>query len=157
MTSATTAERELLPPHASELLQLLVGHAAELRDDQWEAIEALVVDRRPALVVQRTGWGKSAVYFLATALLRAEGAGVTVIVSPLLALMRNQIAAATRAGIHARTVNSTNVQDWSSIFEDIEQGDVDLLLVSPERLNNPEFRESVLPPADRIVRASRCR
>jgi ATP-dependent DNA helicase RecQ len=97
------------------------------------------------LVVQRTGWGKSAVYFLATALLRAEGAGVTVIVSPLLALMRNQIAAATRAGIHARTVNSTNVQEWSSIFEAIERGEVDVLLVSPERLNNPEFRESVLP------------
>src|ERR1700722_2449563 len=144
MTTATTTERELLRARASELLQLLVGHAAELRDDQWEAIEALVVDRRPALVVQRTGWGKSAVYFLATALLRAEGAGVTVIVSPLLALMRNQIAAATRAGIHARTVNSTNVQDWSSIFEGVEQGEVDLLLVSPERLNNPEFRETVL-------------
>jgi ATP-dependent DNA helicase RecQ len=144
VTIATAADRELLRTRASELLQLLVGHPADLRDDQWEAIEALVVDRRPALVVQRTGWGKSAVYFLATALLRAEGAGVTVIVSPLLALMRNQIEAATRAGIRARTVNSTNVQEWSSIFEAIEQGEVDLLLVSPERLNNPEFREKVL-------------
>src|SRR6202050_557948 len=145
MTSTTAAAPELLRNRASELLQLLVGHEAELRDDQWEAIEALVIDRRPALVVQRTGWGKSAVYFLATALLRAEGAGVTVIVSPLLALMRNQISAAPRAGIHARTVNSTNVQEWSSIFEAIERGEVDVLLVSPERLNNPEFRESVLP------------
>jgi ATP-dependent DNA helicase RecQ len=144
VTIATAADRELLRTRASELLQLLVGRPAELRDDQWEAIEALVVDRRPALVVQRTGWGKSAVYFLATALLRAEGAGVTVIVSPLLALMRNQIGAATRAGIRARTVNSTNVQEWSSIFEAIEHGEVDLLLVSPERLNNPEFRENVL-------------
>lgn len=145
MTTATANDREVLRTRATELLQPLVGHEAELRDDQWEAIEALVVDRRPALVVQRTGWGKSAVYFLATALLRAEGAGVTVIVSPLLALMRNQIVAATRAGIHARTVNSTNVQEWSSIFEAIERRDVDVLLVSPERLNNPEFRESVLP------------
>ncbi|MFZ0664133.1 MAG: RecQ family ATP-dependent DNA helicase [Acidimicrobiales bacterium] len=144
MTIATAADRELLRARASELLQQLVGHAAELRDDQWEAIEAVVVDRRPALVVQRTGWGKSAVYFLATALLRAEGAGVTVIVSPLLALMRNQIAAATRAGIKARTVNSTNVQEWSSIFEAIDLGQVDVLLISPERLNNPEFRDSVL-------------
>src|ERR1700722_12745614 len=144
MTTVTTADREVLRVSASELLQLLVGHSADLRDDQWEAIEALVVDRRPALVVQRTGWGKSAVYFLATALLRARGAGVTVIVSPLLALMRNQIAAATRAGIHALTVNSTNVQEWASIFEAIEQGDVDVLLISPERLNNPEFRETVL-------------
>jgi ATP-dependent DNA helicase RecQ len=144
VNTATAADRALLRARASELLQPLVGHPAELRDDQWEAIEALVVDRRPALVVQRTGWGKSAVYFLATALLRAEGEGVTVIVSPLLALMRNQIDAATRAGIHARTVNSTNVQEWSSIFEAIERGEVDLLLISPERLNNPEFRESVL-------------
>jgi len=145
VNNPSTTDRELLRARATELLQPLVGHAAELRDDQWEAIEALVVDRRPALVVQRTGWGKSAVYFLATALLRAEGAGVTVIVSPLLALMRNQIGAATRAGIHARTVNSTNVQEWSSIFEAIDRGEVDVLLVSPERLNNPEFRESVLP------------
>jgi ATP-dependent DNA helicase RecQ len=144
VNTATTADRDVLRARASEFLQPLVGHAAELRDDQWEAIEALVVDRRPALVVQRTGWGKSAVYFLATALLRAQGAGVTVIVSPLLALMRNQIDAATRAGIHARTVNSTNVQEWSSIFEAIGQGEVDVLLISPERLNNPEFRESVL-------------
>src|SRR5580700_410474 len=143
MTTPTGADREFLRARASQLLQLLVGHAAELRDDQWEAIEALVVDRLPALVVQRTGWGKSAVYFLATALLRAEGAGITVIVSPLLALMRNQIAAATRAGIRARTVNSTNVQEWSSIFEAIDRGEVDVLLVSPERLNNPEFRETV--------------
>ncbi len=145
MATATSADREFLRARANALLQPLVGHAAELRDDQWEAIEALVVDRRPALVVQRTGWGKSAVYFLATALLRANGAGVTVIVSPLLALMRNQIGAAARAGIHARTVNSTNVQEWSSIFEAIEQGEVDVLLVSPERLNNPEFREILLP------------
>ncbi len=143
-TTATTADRELLRRSATEFLQLLVGHRAELREDQWEAIEALVVDRRPALVVQRTGWGKSAVYFLATALLRAEGAGITVIVSPLLALMRNQIAAATRAGIRARTVNSTNVQEWSSIFDAIGRGDIDVLLISPERLNNPEFRETVL-------------
>jgi ATP-dependent DNA helicase RecQ len=145
VNSAAVSDRELLRARATELLQLLVGHAAELRDDQWEAIEALVVDRRPALVVQRTGWGKSAVYFLATALLRDQGAGVTVIVSPLLALMRNQIGAATRAGIRARTVNSTNVQEWSSIFDAIDQGEVDVLLVSPERLNNPEFRENVLP------------
>ena len=60
-------------------------------------------------VVQRTGWGKSAVYFVATALLRAAGAGPTVIVSPLLALMRNQVEAAQRAGIRAETINSANV------------------------------------------------
>jgi ATP-dependent DNA helicase RecQ len=116
-----------------------------LREDQWTAIEALAVDRRRALVVQRTGWGKSAVYFVATALLRAAGAGPTVIVSPLLALMRNQIAAAERAGIRAVTINSTNIEQWQPIHDAIAAGEVDVLLVSPERLNNPGFRDEVLP------------
>ena len=95
--------------------------------------------------MQRTGWGKSAVYFVATALLRAEGAGPTVIVSPLLALMRNQIAAAQRAGITAVTVNSSNVDDWQQVYAAVGRGEVDVLLVSPERLNNPGFRDAVLP------------
>ncbi|MDI6911390.1 DEAD/DEAH box helicase [Nocardioides sp.] len=116
-----------------------------LREDQWAAIEALAVHRRRALVVQRTGWGKSAVYFVATLLLREQGAGPTVIVSPLLALMRNQIAAAERAGIRAVTINSTNIEDWELIHEAIAAGEVDVLLVSPERLNNPGFRDEVLP------------
>src|SRR6478736_5418793 len=118
---------------------------AVLREDQWAAIEALAVDRRRALVVQRTGWGKSAVYFVATLLLRDQGAGPTVIVSPLLALMRNQIAAAERAGIRAVTINSTNMEDWQPIQDAIRAGEVDVLLVSPERLNNPGFRDEVLP------------
>jgi superfamily II DNA helicase RecQ len=96
------------------------------------------------LVVQRTGWGKSAVYFIATALLRARGAGPTVIVSPLLALMRNQIEAA-RASTHARTINSSNTEDWEQVYASVCAGAVDVLLVSPERLNNPEFRDQVLP------------
>ncbi|RZI80430.1 MAG: ATP-dependent DNA helicase RecQ, partial [Microbacterium sp.] len=116
-----------------------------LYDDQWAAIEALAVDRRRALVVQRTGWGKSAVYFVATALLRARGAGPTVIISPLLALMRNQIEAAERAGIRAVTINSTNIEQWQEAHADIAAGRVDVLLVSPERLNNPGFRDEVLP------------
>jgi ATP-dependent DNA helicase RecQ len=131
---------------AEQALRRLVGRAdAALHDDQWTAIEALVVDRRRALVVQRTGWGKSAVYFVATALLRAAGAGPTIIVSPLLALMRNQIAAAQRAGIRAVTVNSSNLGDWAEVYKAIENGEVDVLLVSPERLNNPDFRDRALP------------
>lgn len=127
-------------------LRALVGSDdAVLREDQWSAIEALAVDRRRALVVQRTGWGKSAVYFVATLLLREQGAGPTVIVSPLLALMRNQIGAAERAGIRAVTINSTNMEDWEPIQEAIRAGEVDVLLVSPERLNNPGFRDEVLP------------
>ncbi len=140
------ADLTTLRASAEEQLRALVGHDdARLRDDQWSAIEALVVDRRRALVVQRTGWGKSAVYFVATALLRATGAGPTVIISPLLALMRNQIAAAERAGIRAVTINSTNIEQWQQVHDDIAAGLVDVLLVSPERLNNPGFRDEVLP------------
>ncbi|UPK76896.1 RecQ family ATP-dependent DNA helicase [Nocardioidaceae bacterium SCSIO 66511] len=131
---------------AESVLQALVGSPdARLRDDQWTAIEALAVGRRRALVVQRTGWGKSAVYFVATALRRNEGAGPTVIVSPLLALMRNQIDAAERAGIRAVTINSTNPEAWQETYDAITRGEVDVLLVSPERLNNPSFRDNVLP------------
>ena len=135
-----------LRARAEEHLRALVGRPdAVLRPDQWSAIAALVIDRRRALVVQRTGWGKSAVYFVATLLLRSQGAGPTVIVSPLLALMRNQIAAAERAGVRAATINSTNVDDWSAIEGAVAAGEIDVLLVSPERLNNPSFRDAVLP------------
>ena len=142
MSTTATDVRE----RAEEHLRRLVGRDdVSLHDDQWAAIEALAVDRRRALVVQRTGWGKSAVYFVATLLLRDQGAGPTVIVSPLLALMRNQIAAAERAGIRAVTINSTNIEQWQPIQEQIAAGEVDVLLVSPERLNNPGFRDTVLP------------
>jgi ATP-dependent DNA helicase RecQ len=130
---------------AERHLRALAGDGARLRDDQWTAIRALVADQRRALVVQRTGWGKSAVYFVATALLRARGSGPTVIVSPLLALMRNQVDAAARAGIHARTINSANLDEWEQVHAEIADGAVDVLLVSPERLNNPGFRDNVLP------------
>jgi ATP-dependent DNA helicase RecQ len=138
-------DEHALRERAEELLRLLAGDQARLRDDQWAAIRALVVDRSRALVVQRTGWGKSAVYFLATALLRESGSGPTLIVSPLLALMRNQVAAAGRAGVRAATINSSNAEDWSTVRAEVARGEVDVLLVSPERLNNPDFRDSVLP------------
>jgi ATP-dependent DNA helicase RecQ len=137
-------ERELRAA-AETHLRALAGENARLREDQWTAIRALVAEKRRALVVQRTGWGKSAVYFVATALLRADGAGPTVIVSPLLALMRNQVEAAARAGIHARTINSANLDDWQQVYAEVRDGAVDVLLVSPERLNNPGFRDNVLP------------
>src|SRR3984957_12248601 len=110
-------EDAVLREEAEAVLRALAGPDARLREDQWRAIAALVADGRRALVVQRTGWGKSAVYFTATALLRATGAGPSVIVSPLMALMRNQIEAADRAGIRARTVNSANVGEWEEVYE----------------------------------------
>ncbi|WP_144877051.1 RecQ family ATP-dependent DNA helicase [Microbacterium sp. 1.5R] len=132
--------------HALAALRELVGREdADFHDGQYEAIEALVDGRRRALVVQRTGWGKSAVYFVATLLLRRQGAGPTVLVSPLLALMRDQIAAAERAGVRAVAINSTNAHEWSDVLAQLDRDEVDVLLVSPERLNNPAFREQQLP------------
>src|SRR6476620_1649602 len=137
---------DTLRQRAERHLKALVGSdSATLREDQWTAIHALVAQRRRALVVQRTGWGKSAVYFVATALLREQGSGPTVIISPLLALMRNQIEAAQRAGIRARTINSANIEEWDEVQAEVAAGDVAVLLVSPERLNNPDFRDGVLP------------
>lgn len=135
--SNTTATRE----HADELLKGIAGEGAQLRSDQWSAIDALVNQRKRMLVVQRTGWGKSAVYFIAAKLLRQAGTGPSIIVSPLLALMRNQVEAAARAGIRAATINSANVTEWDQI--DISA--LDVLLISPERLNAPDFRSEVLP------------
>ena len=139
-------DRAALRAQAEAVLRGLVGSPdAMLREDQWTAIEALVADRRRALVVQRTGWGKSAVYFVATALLRSLGAGPTVIVSPLLALMRNQVEAARRAGISAETIHSANTDEWAQVHARVAAGQTDVLLVSPERLNNPGCRDEVLP------------
>ncbi|MGA8117678.1 MAG: RecQ family ATP-dependent DNA helicase, partial [Actinocatenispora sp.] len=143
MGTAAAVDRD----EAQEVLRRLAGPRAVLRDDQWRAIEALVGGRRRVLLVQRTGFGKSAVYFVATALLRRAdpATGPTVIVSPLLALMRNQVEAAAGAGIRAATINSANVTEWQGIEADITSGAVDVLLVSPERLNNPDFRDRILP------------
>ncbi len=138
-------DRADLRLRADEFLHRLVGPEAALRDDQWTAIEALVAGRRRVSVVQRTGWGKSAVYWTATALLRGLGAGPTLVISPLLALMRDQVAAASRAGLAAATLNSANLEEWDGIEADLLAGRVDVLLVSPERLNSVGFRERVLP------------
>src|SRR4051812_23897947 len=134
-----------LTDRAPELLARLAGPDARFREHQLEAITDLVEDRARVLCVQRTGWGKSAVYFLATALLRERGAGPALIVSPLLALMRNQIAAAEKLGIRAHTINSTNRDAWDEVKQRLADDDVDLLLISPERLNNPQFRNTMLP------------
>ncbi|BEP16360.1 DEAD/DEAH box helicase [Acidothermaceae bacterium B102] len=145
LSPAPLLDETALRAEAEALLQSLAGPGTSLREDQWTAVRALVVERRPTLVVQRTGWGKSAVYFVATALLRARGSGATVIVSPLLALMRNQMEAAARAGIVGRTINSANIDEWDVVRAEVAAGEVDVLLVSPERLNNPDFRDTVLP------------
>jgi ATP-dependent DNA helicase RecQ len=142
----TTAVADAFATAALDRLRALTGDAeASFRPDQLEAIHDVVADRARVLCVQRTGWGKSAVYFVATALLREAGAGPTLIVSPLLALMRNQIAAAERLGLRAYTVNSTNRDDWEDVRERLAAGTIDLLLISPERLNNPRFRDDMLP------------
>lgn len=128
---------------AEKFLQQILGPQAVFREGQWEAIEALVGRRQRVLVVQRTGWGKSLVYFLATSLLRQQGYGITVLISPLLALMRNQIEAATRWGLRAASLNSVNSRDHDEIEAALLAGDIDLLLISPERLANERFQRQI--------------
>ncbi len=130
------------------LRQALEDEQAGFRPSQWEAIEAVVQHRRRCLVVQRTGWGKSLVYFLATLFHRKAGQGFTLLVSPLLALMRNQIQQAERLGLVAMTVNSDNTEDWERVFKEILSDQVDVLLISPERLANADFVSEVL---DRVL------
>ncbi|MCW5633234.1 MAG: ATP-dependent DNA helicase RecQ [Rubrivivax sp.] len=125
--------------HLRQVLAAMAGPAAQPRPDQAAAVAALVEERARVLVVQATGWGKSAVYWAATAALRAEGKGPTLVVSPLLALMRDQVGAAALAGLRAATVNSTNLDDWEAVFDDIAADRLDVLLVSPERLGNAGF------------------
>src|SRR4051794_37100070 len=134
-----------LEDRALEALRTLAGPDAEPRPHQLEAVLDLVRDRARVLCVQRTGWGKSAVYFVATSLLREAGAGPTLIISPLLALMRDQIAAAQRLGLRAHTVNSMNRDEWENVRAQLDADTIDLLLISPERLNNAQFRDRMLP------------
>jgi ATP-dependent DNA helicase RecQ len=134
------------PDPLLEALRTLTGRAdAEFRDGQREAISALVDDRGRVLVVQRTGWGKSAVYFLTTHLLRAQGAGPTLLISPLLALMRNQIDAARRLGLRCETINSASATTVAELERQLRADEVDLLLISPERLANPGFGNKIMP------------
>ena len=135
---------------ALALLQHVYGPDANFRPGQWEAIERLVVQRQRVLVVQCTGWGKSLVYFLATKLLREEGAGPTVLISPLLALMRNQIEMAEGIGVRAATINSANREEWDAVEKSLATDCCDLLLVSPERLSNPSFRSLLFEIAGRV-------
>ncbi len=136
---------ETLRETARQLLAQLCGRPdADFRPGQWEAISELVEGRNRALVVQRTGWGKSAVYFIATRLLRDSGAGPTLLVSPLLALMRNQIRSAAVMGVRAVTINSANRDEWDEVADELDRDAVDVLVISPERLANPRFRERIL-------------
>jgi ATP-dependent DNA helicase RecQ len=133
------------------LRQALNNPNADFRDGQWEAIEDLLLNKSRLLVVQRTGWGKSLVYFLATRLLRDQGAGFTLLISPLLALMRNQITAAQRIGVKAETINSSNTDNWKFVETKLLANQVDILLISPERLANEEFRENILLPLSQKI------
>ncbi len=133
------------------LRRLLDDQGAEFRDGQWEAIKALVNRREQLLLVQRTGWGKSAVYFVATRMLRERGFGATLIVSPLLALMRNQVAAAERMGVRALTINSTNRSEWPRLRRTVLAHEADALLISPERLANDSFVDELLLPISERV------
>src|SRR6266852_5512264 len=147
-SDAIDIPRELLdgPPgqSARALLAIMVGPDARFHVHQLEAILAVAVLRRRLLLVERTGWGKSLVYFVATRLLRDAGLGPTIVISPLLALMRNQLALAERGGLIARTVNSQNPDEHEQVAMELEADECDLLMVSPERLANRAFVTEVL-------------
>ena len=141
-------QAENLAAEAQDCLRALTANqSSAFHPGQLEAIEQLVLRRKRVLLVQRTGWGKSAVYFIATRLLRDRGAGPTLLVSPLLALMRNQIEAAVRMGVRATTINSSNQEEWEAVYADIAADQIDVLLISPERLANREFHAECLPVA----------
>lgn len=134
------------------ILKNAVGNAyADFRDGQWEAIDMIVNQKRKLLVVERTGWGKSSVYFTSTRILRNSGAGVTIIISPLLALMRNQIEAAARFNLLAETINSSNTEDWETVKANVLSGKTDILYISPERLANNDFVQTILLPISSSV------
>ncbi len=136
---AQSLQREFAEHHMHTTLARLAGPGAVSRADQVDAVHAVLQPASRVLVVQATGWGKSAVYWAATHAIRSAGAGPTLVVSPLLALMRDQVSAAERAGLKAATVNSTNIEDWDEVFRRLDDDAIDVLLVSPERLGNLRF------------------
>lgn len=150
MPPKVTVTDAALDTAAAAVVTALAGPGATIRPDQRAAAAALVIDGRRALVVQRTGWGKSAVYFSAARALRTAGAGPTLVVSPLLSLMRDQVAAAARAGLVAATINSSNPSDWAQILEQVHADQVDMLLISPERLASPSFAPTLAVIGDRL-------
>lgn len=134
--------------HRERALELLragtANPGATFREGQEEAIRHLVAGNGRLLVVEKTGWGKSSVYFIATKMLRERGMGPALLISPLLSLMRNQIEAAERMGVRAATIHSDNMERWSEVEAEVSNGKVDILLISPERLANPRFQSEVL-------------
>jgi ATP-dependent DNA helicase RecQ len=147
----TRSDRNHVQQRALALLRTAVGSTTtSFRPDQWEAIQR-ILNRERLLLVERTGWGKSSVYFLATRLLRDKGSGCALLVSPLLSLMRNQLESAHRLGLRAETINSANVFDWHRVQDELRRGRVDILLISPERLANEDFlMDDLLPIAGRV-------
>jgi ATP-dependent DNA helicase RecQ len=148
---STPSDRNCIRERALALLRTAVqSPTANFRSDQWEAIER-ILKRERLLVVERTGWGKSSIYFLATRLLRDKGMGCTLLVSPLLSLMRNQLESARRLSLRAETINSANVHEWRRVQDALRQDQVDILLISPERLANEAFLiDDLLPIAARV-------
>lgn len=131
-------------PGGQELLQRIYGNQASFREGQWEAIREVAIERGRLLVVQRTGWGKSLVYLLSTRLLRDDGGGPTLLISPLRALMRNQLDMARLLGLNAAIINSDNIEQWEAVESQLQRDLCDILLIAPERLNNDRFLTNVL-------------
>lgn len=123
-------------------LTALYGPDASFRDGQYEAIEAALTKHR-TLVVQRTGWGKSLVYFLSTSWLREHNKGVTLVVSPLLALMQNQIDSAAQLGLSCAQINSRTKDTRKETLRAMQNGALDLVFVTPESLFRDDMRNAL--------------
>src|SRR5437016_14579939 len=136
---------------AESLLRQMLGQDKSFREGQWEAIRVAAVCKQRVLVVQRTGWGKSIVYFIATKILRDGGSGPALLISPLLALMRNQIEAARNIGLRPVTIHSENRDEWEAAQTALMRNECDILLISPERLATRELIRHVLLPFQKSI------
>ena len=125
-----------LPPldHARERLQSVFGFA-DFRGRQADVVER-VLDGCSTLTVMPTGAGKSLTYQLPATMLE----GTCVVISPLIALMHDQLRSARANGIRAATLTSADA-DWRETQDAYRSGELDLLYVAPERASQPAFRD----------------
>ncbi len=136
MISGDTAELPAVPQAAQKLLETLFGFK-EFRSHQ-AGIVAELIAGHDALVLMPTGGGKSLCYQI-PALVR-EGTGI--VISPLIALMQDQVSALAALGVNAKFLNSTlNWREQTDVERALTAGDLDLLYIAPERLLNARMLE----------------
>jgi len=125
-------------PDIHDTLKQFFGYDS-FRDGQ-EAVIKYLLDGKSAAAVFPTGGGKSLCYQLPALVL----SGLTLVVSPLIALMKDQIDALEKRGIKAARLDSSlSLEEYRQVMDDIRTGELQLLYVAPERFNNERFRASL--------------